>query len=248
MRMRIVTIFPEMVDAALGYGIVGRAREAGLLDVGAVNLREFTEDRHRSTDDTPYGGGGGMVMLPEPFHRAVEALAREGTIQHVILTDPQGDRFSQVAAERLAQADYIVFLCGRYEGVDDRVRNVITTDVFSIGDYVLSGGELPALVMVDAIARLIPGVVGCAEAPRQDTFCSAMLDYPQYTRPAVFGGIPVPQVLLDGDHQEIAEWRRLEQLNRTRRWRPDLWADTELTTADLRLLRKAPRSACGITD
>jgi len=236
MRVRIVTIFPEMVQAALTYGVIGRAQEAGVLDVRAVNLREFTEDRHRTTDDTSYGGGGGMVMLADPFRRAVQGLTREGTIDHIILTDPQGEPFSQAAAEKLAKSDCLVFLCGRYEGVDDRVRRLVATDVFSIGDYVLSGGELAALVMIDAIARLIPGVVGWTEATAQDTFCGALLDYPQFARPAVFEGVPVPRVLLDGNHQDIADWRRFQQLDRTRRWRPDLWAEAELTMRDLELL------------
>lgn len=240
MRIHIITIFPEMIDAALGYGVVGRAVEAKRLDVRAVNLRDFTSDRHRTTDDTPCGGGGGMVMKPEPLECALNAIRREGEPERVILTDPQGQKFTQRMAEELARCEELVFLCGRYEGVDERVRMRLATDVLSIGDYVLSGGELPALVMVDAIARLIPGVLGCAESPRTETFAEGLLDYPQFTRPRTFAGVDVPEVLLAGDHQEIQRWRRWHQLDRTRRMRPDLWAEHEVTLADLRLLAAGP--------
>lgn len=236
MRIRIVTIFPDMVDQAIAYGVVGRAQKSGRLDIRAVDLRDYTNDRHRTTDDTPYGGGGGMVMLVEPFYQAVQALRDEGCRGRVILTDPQGERFTQRAAEELAREENLIFLCGRYEGVDDRVRSLVATDAYSIGDYVLSGGELAALVMVDAIARLLPGVVGCETATETDTFSDNLLDYPVFTRPPEFRGVRVPQVLLEGDHGAIQRWRRYAQLERTRRWRPDLWAEAQLSEADLRLL------------
>jgi tRNA (guanine37-N1)-methyltransferase len=245
MKFDIVTIFPEMVKAPLREGIVARAIAAGLLDVGVHDLRDFTTDRHRVVDDMPFGGGPGMVLKPEPLFAAVEAIvaqrrgetaasrpsvgeaAKEASRgeggRAVILTSPDGERLTHAVAARLAALDHVVILCGRYEGVDERVREHLATEAISIGDYVLSGGELPALVIVDAVARLVPGVVGDEASVSGDTFArDGLLDFPQYTRPAEFRGMSVPPVLLSGHHGEIEKWRRAQALERTRRHRPDL--------------------------
>jgi len=225
-KIDIVTIFPGLVQGALGDGVVGRAIAGGRLDVRVHDLRDHTTDRHRVVDDLPFGGGPGMVLKPEPMFAAVDAirLAR-GAPSAVILTSPDGERFTHATALRLSLVEHIVVLCGRYEGVDERVRTGLATEALSIGDYVLSGGELPALVMVDAIARLVPGVVGDEESVARDTFARGLLDYPQYTRPAEFRGLPVPPVLLSGHHAEIEKWRRDQALARTRKHRPDLLPD-----------------------
>jgi tRNA (guanine37-N1)-methyltransferase len=224
-KIDIVTIFPKMVQAPLAEGIVGRAIARGLIDVGVHDLREFTTDRHRVVDDMPFGGGPGMVLKPEPLFAAVEAIgAKRGRVADaVILTSPDGERLTHAVAARLSALNHVVILCGRYEGVDERVREHLATEAISIGDYVLSGGELPALVIVDAMARLIPGVVGDDASVSGDTFArDGMLDFPQYTRPAEFRGLGVPPVLLSGHHGEIEKWRREQALERTRRQRPDL--------------------------
>ncbi len=224
MRFDIVTIFPAMVQAPLAEGIVARAIAKGVLDVRVHDLRDFTTDRHRVVDDMPFGGGPGMVLKPEPLFAAVDRIREErGTIEAVILTSPDGERLTHDVAKRLSALDHLVILCGRYEGVDERVREHLATEAISIGDYVLSGGELPALVIVDAVARLIPGVVGDEDSVRGDTFArDGLLDFPQYTRPAEFRGLGVPPVLLSGHHAEIEKWRRQQALERTRRHRPDL--------------------------
>ena len=239
MKIDILTIFPRMVDAALTEGVVARARQAGVLDVRVRDLRNFTGDRHRSVDDEAYGGGPGMVMKPEPVFDAVEAVVAErGGPSAVILMTPQGRRFSQAEAERLARMDHLVVICGRYEGVDERVAEAIVTDEVSIGDYVLTGGELPALVVVDAIARLVPGVVGDAASVVTESFSGGLLDCPQYTRPAVFRERPVPEVLLSGHHAAIEQWRRRERLRRTLTRRPDLLEHAALDADDRRELAR----------
>jgi tRNA (guanine37-N1)-methyltransferase len=232
MRFDIVTIFPNMVQAPLQEGIVARAIASGRLDVRVHDLRDFTTDRHRVVDDMPFGGGPGMVLKPEPLFAAVEAIVAErraetagdaGGGRAIVLTSPDGERLTHTVATRLSALDHVVILCGRYEGVDERVREHLATEAISIGDYVLSGGELPALVIVDAVARLVPGVVGDEASVSGDTFArDGMLDFPQYTRPAEFRGLPVPPVLLSGHHAEIERWRREQALERTRRHRPDL--------------------------
>jgi tRNA (guanine37-N1)-methyltransferase len=243
MQFDIVSIFPAMLRAPLAEGIVGRAISRGLLDVGLHDLRDFTTDRHRVVDDVPFGGGPGMVMKPEPFFAAVDFIRRQrGEPDAVVLTSPDGRRFTHREAARLATARRVVVLCGRYEGVDERVRAHLATETLSIGDYVLSGGELPALVMLDAIARFVPGVVGDDESVARDTFASGLLDYPQYTRPAVCQGHEVPAVLLSGHHGAIARWRRQEALARTLALRPELLDDAALDDGDRAVLAELKKT------
>jgi tRNA (guanine37-N1)-methyltransferase len=243
-KFDIVTIFPAMVEASLREGVLGRARTRGAIDIRVHDLRSFTEDRHRVVDDIAYGGGPGMVMKPEPFFRAMEHIAAErGTPAATILTTPDGRRFDQEAAERLSGLSHVAILCGRYEGIDDRVRQHLATDAISIGDYVLTGGELPALVIADAVARLVPGVVGDEESLARDSFARGLLDYPQYTRPATFRGMEVPAVLLSGHHAEIDRWRRREALRRTLATRPDLLERAALDEQDRRLIEELQESA-----
>lgn len=219
-----------MVRAGLQDGVLGRGVASGLIDLQVHDLRDFTSDRHKVVDDTPFGGGPGMVLKPEPLFRAVEHLREvRGMPDAVVLPSPQGRRFTQRVAEEYGRRQHLVFLCGRYEGVDERVSTTLVTEELSVGDYVLSGGELPALVMVDAIARLVPGVVGDAESVVRDSFTRGLLDHPHYTRPASFRGLDVPAVLLSGHHGEIDRWRRQQALRRTWERRPDLLADAALT-------------------
>ena len=229
MKFDIVTIFPKMVEGPLAEGIVARAIAKGLLDIRVHDLRDFTTDRHRVVDDVPFGGGPGMVLKPEPLFAAVEAIVAQRAQRGVeggraiVLTSPDGEPLTHGVATRLSALDHVVILCGRYEGVDERVRTHLATEAISIGDYVVSGGELPALVIVDAVARLVPGVVGDESSVAGDTFArEGLLDFPQYTRPAEFRGLGVPPVLLSGHHAEIEKWRRQQAIERTRRHRPDL--------------------------
>jgi tRNA (guanine37-N1)-methyltransferase len=242
-KIDIVTIFPKMVAGPLAEGIVGRAIERGLLDVQVHDLRDHTTDRHRVVDDMPFGGGPGMVLKAEPLFAAVEHIrAERGAPAAVILTSPDGRRFTHADAVRLSALGHIVVLCGRYEGVDERVRENLSTEAISIGDYVLSGGELPALVIADAVARLVPGVVGDGESVARDSFARGLLDYPQYTRPAEYRGMGVPPVLLSGHHRDIERWRRREALARTLERRPDLLADAVLDPEDRALLLELQRT------
>jgi tRNA (guanine37-N1)-methyltransferase len=219
-----------MVRAGLQDGVLGRGVASGLIDLQVHDLRDFTTDRHKVVDDTPFGGGPGMVLKPDPLFRAVEHLqAVRGAPDAVLLPSPQGRRFTQRVAEEYSRQAHLVFLCGRYEGVDERVSTSLVTEEVSIGDYVLSGGELPALVIVDAVARLVPGVVGDAESVVRDSFTRGLLDHPHYTRPASFRGQDVPAVLLSGHHGEIERWRRQQALRRTWERRPDLLTDEALT-------------------
>jgi tRNA (guanine37-N1)-methyltransferase len=234
MRIDIVTLFPGLVEPALGESMVGRARSRGLVDIRAVNLRDYTEGRHRVTDDSPFGGGGGMILKPEPLFAAVEAL-RTPTAR-VILMDPRGRLLTQTMAWELAEARHLILIAGRYEGVDERVGELLVDDAVSIGDYVLTGGELPALVVTDAVVRLLPGVLGGQEAARRESFAEGLLEPPQYTRPEEFRGLRVPAVLLSGDHARIARWRRVQALYRTWRWRPDLLVRARLTDAERQLV------------
>ena len=239
-KIDVITIFPKMVEAGLAEGVVGRARTAGLLDIVVHNLRDFTTDKHHVVDDVPFGGGPGMVMKPEPFFAALGAIrARRGTPDAVILMSPAGERFTQQGARRLAAVGHIVLLCGRYEGIDERVREALATEEISIGDYVLSGGEVPALVVIDAVARLRPGVVGDDQSVEADSFTRGLLDYPHYTRPAEYEGRPVPEVLLSGHHAEIRRWRRETALQRTQQRRPDLLATAALDADEREWLKRS---------
>jgi tRNA (guanine37-N1)-methyltransferase len=228
-----------MIKAALSDGILARAIDRGLVTVRARDLRDFTDDRHRSVDDMPYGGGPGMVLKPEPLFRAVDAIRQEsGEPQAIVLVSPQGRRFSQTEAVRLSRLDRIVILCGRYEGIDDRVREKLATEELSIGDYVLSGGELPALVMVDAVTRLVPGVVGDEDSVAGDSFSRGLLDHPHFTRPAEFREWKVPDVLVSGHHDEIRRWRKRQALELTLERRPELLEDAELDMEEQEILRE----------
>lgn len=241
MRFDVVTIFPAMIQQALSAGIVGRAIERRTLNVVVHDLRDFTTDRHRVVDDVPYGGGPGMVLKPEPLFRALDAIAQMDSARPtVLLTSPQGTLLTQRVVERFSRAPRLVLLCGRYEGVDERVRSRVDEEV-SIGDYVLSGGELPALVVIDAVARLVPGVVGDEQSVAEDSFGRGLLDFPHYTRPAELsaGGelLKVPDVLMSGNHAEIRRWRKGQALARTLERRPDLLAQAELDEEERTLLR-----------
>jgi len=234
----IVTIFPAMIEQPLAAGIIGRAIERGTLDVKVRDLRDFTLDRHRVVDDVPYGGGPGMVLKPDPIFRALDTIeAERGTPLTVIMTSPQGRRFTQAEAQRLSGTGHIVLLCGRYEGFDDRVRERVTEEL-SIGDYVLTGGELPALVVLDAVARFVPGVVGDEQSVVEDSFSRGLLDFPQFTRPPEIATLRVPAVLLSGNHAEIRRWRKREALSRTLDRRPDLLEAAVLDDEEVEMLRE----------
>jgi tRNA (guanine37-N1)-methyltransferase len=239
LQFDIVTIFPRMIEAALAEGVVARALQRELLRVKVRDLRDFTDDRHRTVDDVPYGGGPGMVLKPEPIFRAVEAIAKDGGApQAVVLVSPHGRRFTQAEAIRLVGLERVTILCGRYEGIDDRVREGLATEELSIGDYVLSGGELAALVIVDAVARLIPGVVGDEDSVADDSFSRGLLDFPHFTRPAEFRDLKVPDVLVSGHHGEIRKWRKRQALELTLERRPELLADAELDVEEQEILRE----------
>lgn len=235
LRVDFITLFPEMALNAVSHSIVGRAAKAGLAEYHATNPRDFATDNHRTVDDTPFGGGPGMVMKCEPIAAALNSLPSQSP-RSVVMTDPTGKRFEQVDAKRLSQLRHVVFVCGHYEGIDDRIRELYATDVFSIGDYILTGGELPALVMCDAIVRLLPGALGSAESLEIDAHSQGLLSAPQFTRPEVFEGIRVPEELCRGDHGAKERWKRKVALNTTRRNRPDLFCRAELDKADLDLL------------
>ena len=237
MKFDVVTIFPRMVHAALAEGVIGRGLERGLLDIEVHDLRDYTVDRHRSVDDVPYGGGPGMVMKPEPLARAVENIrASRGAPDAVILLSPQGRCFTQAEAVRIGQLGHVVLLCGRYEGMDERVRALVASEELSVGDYVLSGGELPALIVIDAVGRLVPGVVGDEGSVEADSFSRGLLDYPHYTRPAEFAGLRVPDVLLSGHHAEVRRWRKRAALERTLERRPELLDEARLDEEERELL------------
>jgi tRNA (guanine37-N1)-methyltransferase len=221
----IVTIFPEYFASPLAAGLLGKAGERGLVQVRLHDLRTWAADRHRSVDDAPFGGGAGMVMLPAPWFEALDALQADGPA-HVVLLAPDGRRFDQATAARLAGEPRLVLCCGRYEGIDERVRTRVD-EILSIGDYVLAGGEAAALVVLDAVARLLPGVMGNAASAADESFAAGLLEYPQYTRPAVYRGLEVPEVLRSGDHGAIARWRHDQAVERTRRLRPDLLERSE---------------------
>jgi tRNA (guanine37-N1)-methyltransferase len=235
MRFDVLTLFPGMLASPFAESILGKAVDKKLIDIRAHNLRDWAEGRHLTTDDTPYGGGDGMVMKVDPVARALQDLRRQAPGSAVLLMTPQGRRFDQRAAAELAQLPGLIFVCGRYEGIDERIRGLVDAE-YSLGDFVLTGGELPAMTIIDAVARLIPGVLGASGSAVHDSFADGLLEYPQYTRPAEFQGEKVPAVLLSGNHAAIARWRRKQQLQRTLERRPDLLETVELTASDRMLL------------
>ena len=245
MRVDVVTIFPEVFPGPLAVGVLGRARERGILDLRVWDLRDFTADRHRSVDDIPYGGGAGMVMKPEPFVLAVEAIRAvdPGAPPAVLLTSPQGRLLTQAQARALAVRPHLVVLCGRYEGVDERVAELLGAEEISIGDYVLPGGEVASMVLIEAVGRLLPGAVGDAESVACDSFSGDLLDYPQYTRPAEFRGRAVPEVLLSGHHEAIRRWRAREALRRTLLRRPEMIDEARLDDEAREILRQLRRGS-----
>ncbi len=245
----IITIFPEIIEAYIGESILKRAAQKGLLDVKAYNLRDFTTDKHRTVDDYPYGGGSGMVMKVGPIYNALKAVKADGAERLTLMLGPQGKTYDQGMAEALSrESRRILLLCGRYEGIDERVRESLVDDEISIGDYVLTGGELAALVIIDSIARLIPGVLGDEDSAKEESFTWGILDYPHYTRPPEFMGMKVPQELLSGHHKEIADFRRKEALKRTLARRPDLLEKAGLSKRDSEILNELCSHKTGTED
>lgn len=237
MRIDILTVFPEMFRGPFDESIVKRAREKGLVDIRIYDLRGYSRNKHRKVDDYPYGGGPGMVLRPEPLFEALESVLNQGE-PHVILLTPAGKRYDQEMAKRLAQERHLVLICGHYKGVDERVGERFADEQISIGDYVLTGGELPAMVLVDSIVRLLPGAIGDQDSAEGDSFQHGLLDHPHYTRPEVYRGMRVPEVLLSGNHGRVRQWRRQESLRRTLHHRQDLLAKAELTEEDRKLLKE----------
>ncbi len=238
MQFEVFTLLPEVFPAYLESSILQRARQRGLIEVQVHNIRDYTLDKHHTTDDIPYGGGGGMVMKPEPVFDAVESVLGSKPDCPIILLTPQGRVFNQRIAAEFSLHEKVALICGRYEGVDERIRAHLVTDEISIGDYVLTGGEIPALILIDAISRFIPGVLGDPDGAMDNSHASGLLEYPHYTRPPDFRGLPVPDVLLSGDHAKINQWRREQSLRRTLARRPDLLNKAELTEADKKLLER----------
>lgn len=232
MKIDIVTLFPDMFQGPFQESIIKRAQDRGLLEIGLHQLRDFTTDRHRTVDDTPYGGGAGMLMKPEPIAAAITSVRRNNPDAKVVLLSPQGEPLSQQLAQEFSAMPGLILICGRYEGVDERVRTTLCDYTISIGDYVLSGGELAAMVVVDTVTRLLPGALGSSHSAADDSFSDGLLEYPQYTRPVVFNDLTVPEVLLSGNHAEIARWRRQESLVATARTRPDLLKTARLSDKD----------------
>ncbi len=237
MNIHVLSLFPAMFEGVFGASILKKAQEKGAVNFTVVDIREFSDNKHKQVDDYPYGGGAGMVLKPEPMFNAVETITK-GRKPRVILMCPQGERFTQKKAEELAQEDELVFLCGHYEGYDERIREYLVTDEISIGDFVLTGGELPAMTVIDAVVRLLPGVLGQAESHIQDSFSTGLLEHPHYTRPADFKGMKVPDILLSGNHAKIEEWREEQSLKRTLMRRPDLLDALELSPKQLKTLEK----------
>lgn len=244
----VLTLFPEMISVYVDSGIVGRARKEGILTVRIHNIRDYTRDKHHRADDYPYGGGVGMVLKPEPIFRTVDRVREETPETHIVLMSPQGKALDQTTVRRLAREhSAVTLICGRYEGVDERVAEHLAAEEISIGDYVISGGELAALVVLDAVSRCIPGVVGDAQSVDSDSFSQGILKHPQYTRPEVFRGMRVPDVLVSGHHEQIAAFHRCKALEKTFRNRPDLLKGPELTEADQAMLTRI-RETCGKED
>jgi len=238
----ILTLFPQMFDSPFSTGIFKRAIDRKLVSIGIHNIRDYTHDKHHTVDDYPYGGGAGMVLKPEPIFEAVESIRPEPDEVPVILLTPQGRLFCQQIAMELSKYSRLILICGRYEGVDERVRSHLVSDEISIGDFILSGGELAAMVVAEAVVRLIPGVLGSEDSPLDDSHMSGLLEYPQYTRPAVYRGLSVPDVLLSGNHAQISRWRRQQAILRTLERRPDLLDKACLTEEDRQLIDKLKQS------
>ena len=236
MRFETLSVFPEVFAPYLDASIMGRAQRAGILDFAAHDLRDWTHDRHRTVDDAPFGGGQGMLMKPAPIFEAAEALSAEGPRPHVVFFSPCGRRYDQSCAEALSHEERVLLVCGRYEGMDERAYE-LADDVFSLGDYVLTGGELAAMVVIDSVVRLLPGALGDAMSAKDESFSDGLLEYAQYTRPASYRGMDVPEVLLGGDHAKVDAWRRRSAVERTARWRPDLIEGADLTPDELALAR-----------
>jgi tRNA (guanine37-N1)-methyltransferase len=239
MRIDVLTLFPQMVEPVIAASMLGRARSRGLVDIRVVDLRDYATGRHRTADDYQFGGGGGMVLKPEPIFAAVEALRTEGA--RVVLMDPRGRTLTQAVAQALSRERHVILIAGRYEGVDERVGELLADDRISIGDYVVTGGELPALVVTDAVTRLLPGVLGGEGAAERESFASGLLEPPQYTRPEDFRGAQVPEKLLSGDHARVARWRREQALFLTWRRRPELLAEATLTEEERQLIQRFER-------
>lgn len=242
MQFDVFTLFPEIFPPYLESSILQRASQHRLINVHVHNIRAYTHDKHHTTDDVPYGGGGGMVLKPEPVFEAVETILGQGTKCAIILLTPQGRVFNQSIAKELAEQERLALICGRYEGVDERIRVHLVTDEISIGDYVLTGGELPALILMDAVTRLLPGALGDPDGATDDSHSSGLLEYPHYTRPPEFRGESVPEVLLSGDHAKIAKWRREQSLSRTLKRRPDLLERADLSEEDRKTLNELKKS------
>ena len=243
MKIKILTIFPEMFESVLNASILGRAREQGLLDVTCVDIRPFSDRKHKNTDDYPFGGGAGMVMMAQPILAAMQSVTSEDFHGRRIFLGPRGSKLSTAKARELAKEDELVLLCGHYEGVDQRALDLCIDEEISIGDYILTGGELAAMVLVDCVSRFIPGVLGSSESPEEESFSDGLLEYPQYTRPREIAGLEVPEVLLNGDHAKIRAWRRQESLRATLRFRPDLLESAPLTDKERRMLEEM-KTAC----
>ncbi|SDW28266.1 tRNA (guanosine(37)-N1)-methyltransferase TrmD [Paenibacillus sp. CF384] len=243
MRIDVLTLFPEMFHGVFGASILGKAKDKGIVSLNAVNFREYANNKHNTVDDYPYGGGGGMVLKPEPLFAAVEDLMPEGAERpHVILLCPQGEPYTQKKAEELSAHKHLVFVCGHYEGYDERIRQHLVTDEISLGDYVLTGGELPAMVMIDSIVRLLPGVLGNENSAVTDSFSTGLLEHPHYTRPAVFRDWEVPEVLMSGHHANVEVWRRQQSILRTLERRPEMLETAELTKKERQWLNEQIRS------
>ncbi|MCM3732191.1 tRNA (guanosine(37)-N1)-methyltransferase TrmD [Fictibacillus nanhaiensis] len=239
MKIDVLSLFPDMFSGVFGQSILKKAQEKSAVQFHVLDFREFATNKHRNVDDYPYGGGAGMVLTPQPLFDAVETLTKETSEEpRIILLCPQGERFSQRKAEELAKEKHLIFLCGHYEGYDERIRKHLVTDEISIGDYVLTGGELGAMVVIDAVTRLLPGVLGKEESHLQDSFSTGLLEHPQYTRPADFRGMKVPDVLMSGNHKNIEEWRKKESLKRTYERRPDLLEKIELSREEEKWLQE----------
>lgn len=238
MQIDVLTLFPEMFTGVLNSSILKKAKEKEIVNYRIVNFRQYATDPHKTVDDYPYGGGAGMVLKPEPIFHAVEDLCKDHEKKRIILLCPQGERYTQKKAEELAKEKHLIFICGHYEGYDERIREYLVTDELSIGDYVLTGGELAAMVVIDSVVRLLPGVLGNKESSVQDSFTTGLLEHPHYTRPADFRGMKVPEVLLSGNHQKINEWRKIESLRRTFLRRPDLLETYPLSEEEKRIIEK----------